>query len=153
MEFNLIGARLDGEGVENYQVPGNVVLHGEASQDAVWEALCNADLFIFPSHLEGFPNAVLEAMAAGLPIIATRVGAIPEMIEQEAGGFLVHPGDLPGLISALDTLAENKLLRIRMGKHNAQKCQSSYSYEQAANSQVEIYDYLLRRMEADEVSA
>ncbi|MEP7341327.1 MAG: glycosyltransferase family 4 protein [Acidobacteriota bacterium] len=145
IEFNLIGVRLDGEDAGDGPLPGNVVLHGEVSQDAVWDALCDADLFIFPSHLEGFPIAVLEAMAAGLPIIATRVGAIPEMIEQGIGGYLVHPGDISGLLSALDTLAENESLRIRMGKHNAQSCKSRYSYKRAANSQVGLYDDLLKR--------
>src|SRR5207302_11132483 len=63
-------------------------------QDAVYEKLAAADLFLLPSQLESFGLAALDAMACEVPVIATNVGGVPEVIEQGADGFLVEPGEV-----------------------------------------------------------
>ena len=62
--------------------------------------LSAADLFVLPSLTEALPTVVAEAMAAGLPVVATRVGGTPEMID-DSTGTLVEPGDIPGLGEAI----------------------------------------------------
>jgi glycosyltransferase involved in cell wall biosynthesis len=74
-----------------------------------------ADIFVMPSHSEGMSNALLEAMACGLPSIATRVGAAETMIEHGHNGVLVEPGDRGGLAQAIDRLIANPDLRRTMG--------------------------------------
>jgi len=63
-------------------------------QDNVYEKLAAADLFLLPSQLESFGLAALEAMACEVPVIATNVGGVPEVVEHGVDGFLVEPGDV-----------------------------------------------------------
>lgn len=104
---------------------------GNLSPPAVREWMWAADIFTLPSHGEGFPMSVLEAMSAGLPVAATRVGAVPEMIEEGAGGFLVPPRDPEGLARALAVLISRPSLRKRMGAHNREKASRLYSMKNA----------------------
>lgn len=75
-----------------------------------------ADIFVLPSYGEGMPMSVLEALAAGLPIIATNVGGIPELIMHGAEGFLIAPGNVTELAEHLVTLANDAALRVRMAR-------------------------------------
>jgi glycosyltransferase involved in cell wall biosynthesis len=74
-----------------------------------------ADIFVLPSYGEGMPMSVLEALAAGLPVIATRVGGIPELVEEGEQGFLIAPGDVEALAGRIVRLAGDAALRRRMG--------------------------------------
>ncbi len=69
-------------------------VHFLGKQDAVYQKLAGADLFLLPSQLESFGLAALEAMACEVPVIATRVGGVPEVIEDGVDGYLVEPGDV-----------------------------------------------------------
>lgn len=80
-------------------------------------SLSEADVFVLPSHREGLPNALLEAMASGLPVIATSVGAIPEVVGNQDRGLLFQPGDVDGLGEALVDLQENATKRKKLGQH------------------------------------
>ncbi len=80
-----------------------------------------ADFFVLPSYGEGMPIAVLEALAAGLPIIATRVGGIPELIENEVEGFLLAPGDVATLAARIECLTTDPRLREQMGERGREK--------------------------------
>jgi glycosyltransferase involved in cell wall biosynthesis len=82
-----------------------------------------ADFFVLPSYGEGMPIAVLEAMAAGLPIIATRVGGIPELIEDGVEGFLLAPGDIAALSERIERLTTDPTLRAQMGTRSREKAQ------------------------------
>jgi glycosyltransferase involved in cell wall biosynthesis len=73
---------------------------GPVSHDKLGDWFRAADLLCLPSHNEGVPNVVLEAMACGTPVVATRVGGIPEVVPEWAG-ILVPPHDIPALASAL----------------------------------------------------
>lgn len=75
-----------------------------------------ADLFVFPSLAEGMPNAAMEAMACGLPVIGTRVAGTEELVQDGVSGLLVPPGDVEGLGKGLATLIEDGPLRQRMGE-------------------------------------
>lgn len=77
--------------------------------------LSQADAFLLPSHNEGLPVAMLEAMAWGLPVIVTPVGGIPELVTDGQHGFLVPPGNVAAIAAALQTLLTQDAIRQRMG--------------------------------------
>ena len=82
------------------------------------EALQSADVFVLPSYSEGFPAAVLEAMASGLPVVVTPVGALPEVLQEGRHALFVEPGNVQQLAAALIRLASDAGCRRRMGEAN-----------------------------------
>ncbi len=85
-----------------------------------------ADVFVLPSHSEGMSNALLEAMASGLPAVATRVGAAESMIADGVTGILIDPGDRDALAAALQRLIEDAELRRRLGSAASESVRSRY---------------------------
>jgi glycosyltransferase involved in cell wall biosynthesis len=108
-----------------------------------WEVLAAADIFVLPSVHEGMPNALLEAMAASLPVVATAVGAVPEMVEDGREGFIVPPGDPVALTGALERLAWSADLRKEMGTRARRKAADAYSLDAARGKLEDLYERLL----------
>ncbi len=108
-------------------------------REDVPELLQASDIFAFPSHMEASPNAVLEAMAAGLPIAATRVGGIPEVIEHGANGLLVPPGDERALAGAILRLIERPPLASRLAGAARQSAVARFSFDRMANEFERLY--------------
>jgi hypothetical protein len=79
----------------------------------------SVDVLALPSLAENMPNVVLEAMAAGVPVVASSVGALPEMIDDGESGFLVAPGDVDTLVERLERLVRDPALRARLGARAA----------------------------------
>lgn len=98
-----------------------------------------ADLFVLPSRGDCFPQAVAEAMACGLPVLATGVGAIPEMVRDGHNGYLVAPGDRPALRAALTRLLSDEALRRRMGEASLE---AARRHHDARRNCAEIVDLL-----------
>ena len=90
----------------------------------------SADIFLIPSHGEGFPNSMLEAMASGLPVIGSYAGAIPEVIEPPKNGFLLDASDHTKLTEYILKLANNRSLREEQGVYNHKLCQTTYEITQ-----------------------
>jgi glycosyltransferase involved in cell wall biosynthesis len=90
------------------------------------EAFVSSDIFVLPSYVEGLPFTLLEAMAAGLPIITTPVGAIPDVIREGKNGFFVKPGDYETLAKKILFLAQNEKLREKMGEINQETILKQY---------------------------
>ena len=85
------------------------------------------DVFVLPSMTEGTPLALLEAMLYGIPVVASNVGGVPEIVKSEYNGILVNPGDTKGLADAICLLCENRELRTTLGKEARETVQTRYN--------------------------
>lgn len=139
VKFTVAGALTND--VINVVVPPNVILLGDVEHSKVRSLLDEADVFILPTYSEGFSIAILEAMARGLPIITTPVGANEEMIGKE-GGSLVEVGDVTGLCAALDSL-KCPALRSSMSRYNLQKVKDNYVTNIVGMQLLSLYESLL----------
>jgi len=108
--------------------PRRVEFLGELPHVQAMERMAACDLFVLPSYTEGFPNVVLEAMALGKAIVATDVGAIPEMLEAKCG-LLVKPKDVESLITALQSLLNDVNLRAELGSRARERALANYSID------------------------
>lgn len=123
--------------LEKYR-PENVRFSGELPHDEAMRRLACCDLFILPSYTEAFPYVVLEAMALGKAIIATRVGAIPMMLAGDCG-LLVAPRETAELAAALGRLLPDLALRESFGARAREKAQACYSIDAVMSSILAIW--------------
>jgi glycosyltransferase involved in cell wall biosynthesis len=144
IKFHLYGEAASPAVMESFkEKAGNgacksVSFHGLVTGDEKHRALQEADLFILPSWAEGMPISVLEAMAYGLPVIATRVGALPELVSAE-GGILIDPKSSQQLVQAISTLYNQRDLGKQMGRVNQAKVKERYSAENYVERLCSIY--------------
>ncbi len=103
------------------------------------QRLGDADIFVLPSRSEAFPNAVLEAMSAGLPIVASAVGGILELIDDGRTGLLVPPGDPHTLAHGICRLMASRTLSAALGKAACQEVQGRYSFDRMTSAFEAIY--------------
>ena len=97
------------------------------------------DVFCLPSNMEGMPMTVLEAMAAGLPVVASRVGAIPAMVDDVRTGLLVPPDESEPLVDALATLARDPERAREMGRLGHARLLEQFSLEQTLSAYEKLY--------------
>lgn len=136
IQFILVGPVREDISVQNH--PANVIFTGKVDHEDVKCYLSEADVFLFLSHSEGFSIALLEAMAAGLPIIATDVGANRDMIGVD-GGFIVPIGDSMSIVSAVNKLMCDMSMRQKMSKRNIYKVKNEYLTEVVMGKLINIY--------------
>jgi len=114
--------------LEKFRTDG-IELLGELPHQQAMHLLAEADLFVLPSYTEGFPNVVLEAMALKKPIIATHVGAIPEILDNGTCGFLIEPKDKIGLCNALELLMGDENMRKTIAGRAFERVTQNFSIE------------------------
>lgn len=114
------------------------------SVEAIPEFLSLLDVYIQPSYGEGFSNAIMEAMAAGLPVVATAVGGNIEIVEQGVTGFLVEPGDAAGIAGHVTLLAENGALRREMGENGRCLINARHDFEGMVRRYEKVFYDILR---------
>ena len=112
--------------IEGMGLGDSVQMHGYLERAALFEVMRTADVFLLPSHLEGFPNSLIEAMALGLPSIVTPVGAIPEIV-RDGGALMVPIGDPVALSDAIQRLIGDPGLRTKLGKEACGTVMRHYS--------------------------
>jgi glycosyltransferase involved in cell wall biosynthesis len=121
---------------------GETVQFGGYCSDVPSE-LAKADLFVLPSYGEGNSNAILEAMRAGLPIVATRVGGAVIQVGGEGERLLVPPGDRPALADRLLELIENETLRRRLGAAMLARIEGVFAIDGVAAIYEQAYELIL----------
>ena len=97
-----------------------------------------ADVFVLPSRAEGMPNAMLEAMAASLPIIGSRVAGIEEVVVDHETGLLVPPDDVKALTEALNTLLQDRDKAFALGRAARKRTEDYYSWNVASSAYAEL---------------
>ncbi len=102
-------------------------------------------LAVLPSLWEGMPNAVLEAMACGLPCVATRVSGSEDIIQHGVNGLLVGPGDYQGMAQALLTLLRDPALAKKYGQAGRATIEKRYSFENIMDSYIELYQRITEK--------
>jgi glycosyltransferase involved in cell wall biosynthesis len=108
-------------------------------RDDVPSVLARSDLVVHPSWAEGFPNAVLEAMCAARPVVATRVGGIPEVMHDGVHGLLVPPKRPAALADAIGALLANSLAAHSMGLHGRRHVETEYSLDKMCARIEQLY--------------
>jgi glycosyltransferase involved in cell wall biosynthesis len=113
--------------------------------DCVPELLQASDSFVLPSYAEGMPNALLEAMATGLPCIATEIPGIEDLIDDEVDGLLVKPGDIDGLKAALHRLKTKSELRLSLGRAARRRIEEYCSVDATARQYIRLFQKVSSR--------
>ena len=126
---------------EALQIQGRVVFRGR--QVDVAKELSETDIFVLPSLSEGMSNVLLEAMACGLPVVATEVGAAADMISNRVNGMLVPPGNPAALSNALIELLRNDVFAGSLGIAARKTVEERYGLERTADCYEKLYRRLL----------
>ena len=101
--------------------------------------MADIDIYIQPSHQEGLPNSVMQAMAASLPVVGTAVSGNVDLIEPERNGFLSPAGDARAMADSLQRLIENAVLRDEFGRESFKAIQGSYALDTVLDQLTELY--------------
>lgn len=116
---------------------GLVVFAGDRGD--IPRLMAASDVFVLPSHQEGFSNAILEAMASGLPVVASDVGGVRECITTGTNGLVVAPGDTPALAAACAGLADDPAARARMAAANRRRI-LDFTHQRMIERTLELYE-------------
>ncbi|MBK8619744.1 MAG: glycosyltransferase family 4 protein [Anaerolineales bacterium] len=120
-------------------ISDRVIFLGWQSREELTRWYHHSNLFLFPSRHEGMPNAVLEAMSSGLPVVATRIAGSEELVLDGVTGLLVNAEDVDSLRDGLSRLIVEEKTRIQMGQASRQRVEKEYSWENVAR---QYSDYL-----------
>lgn len=130
--FSQHGKQTADQLIQSLDLQEMVEFVGPIESDRKRELLQQANVFILPSLNEGQPYAILEAMSAGLPVVSTNVGCIPEMIRDGIEGFLIAPGEIDTLADRIVRLLADQALRETMGRAARQRFLARYIYDRFA---------------------
>jgi len=129
-------ARADG-------LAGRFLVTGQVPRSSVAEYMHAADLMLFPSHMEGLPNVVVEALAAGLPTVAADVGGVSEVITHETTGLLVPPQDVPAMIRAVERVLDNPEWARQMGEYGREFVREHFDVNRNASRLLQLFQHLV----------
>lgn len=137
--------RMKASGIED------VSFLGEVSESEKTELFSRAYVSVLPSLVgESFGVVILESFASGTPVVASRVGGIPEVVEDGVDGLLVEPGDIMELADALEALFADKRLWARLSRNSLRKCLERFSIEKIGGLYEEIYNEALNLVDIGE---
>ena len=131
--------------VRNLNLEKHINFIGQVPNEEVREYMAASNVFILPSLSEGFPVTVVEAMASGLPIVATNVRGLPEIVKDGENGFLVEPKNLEEIADKVLLLLKNEELRKRISKRNKEEVKK-YSWKNIVEKLEDVYYECLPQM-------
>ena len=114
------------------------------SVENIPEYLQAADLFVFPTENDAFPSSLIEAMACGLPVVTTPVGAIKTIVAHQETGLLVQPGNRHQLYEALVSIISDKTLAYRLGQVSRQSVEERYSAGNTVGKYLSLFERTLK---------
>ena len=145
--YNIIGEgplRRDLQGlIDDLGIQSTVRLAGAKSQDEVIAELSESDIVVAPSFAEALPVSLMEAHAVGLPVVATRVGSVDQIVRDSISGFLVPPGDVDALCHRLAELTADPGKRVEMGRRGRRYVERHYDIDRLNDRLVNLYQELL----------
>ncbi len=141
----LVGDGPEREAIEQRAYELGVVRHTYflGYQEDVAPFYAAFDALILPSANEGTPVSAIEALAGRRPVVATRVGGVPDVVRDEVDGFLVEPGDVDAMAERLARLAADPQLRRRMGEAGRERVLQRYAVERLLDDVDRLYRSLL----------
>lgn len=128
--------------IESNGLQGSIFLKGWVTGNAKEELYRKATVFVLPSYNEGLPVSVLEAMSYGMPVIATNVGGIPELVKDGESGQLIVAGDIAALRNAMERFIRDRRLVGDMGRAAEATIQQSFVFEQTKMKLDKLYTEL-----------
>ena len=118
---------------------GEVIFTGYVPEAEKVPTLNLADVFVFPSLLEGFPLAPQEAMSCGKPVVAFRVASLGEMVDDGKSGFLVARNDRSAFVERVLTLLRDRELLARFGAASAERVDRNFRWDMTVRRVLEVY--------------
>ena len=130
-----------------------VEVAGRVPRERMPEEYRRCDLFVLPTLADNTPVTLMEAMASGLPVVATRVGGIPELVSEGTTGNLVDRGDVGSLVAAVERLVTDTPLRRRMGRQARAVAEARFGKERMVSDLERIYENMLDDPRSREIRA
>ena len=127
------------EKVVDFNLQDNIVFLGHVSRSELISLYQNAAIFVLPSHYEGLPTVLLEAMSCGLPVVATAVSGNVDVIVPGKNGLLIPPKNPEIMANSISTLIENKELRERLGAMARNTIEENYTWDIVAQKYVKLF--------------
>ena len=122
-----------------YSSRNDVIFRGFLSLEQLAKVYYQSDVFILPSYSEGLPNVVLEAMASRVPVIASHVGGLCELLSQERG-ILFPPGNIKEITKAMERMIENQKLRVHCSEKAFDYVKKYHSFEAVRKSTIKLFE-------------
>lgn len=151
MKLLIVGTGIEETNLKNLvsrlKLENDTVFTGYIDPDKVhdYHNMLNISVSVSIDNSESFGVAVLEASACGKPVIVSKVGGLPEVVEDGVTGVVVNPMDVDALVDALCLMIENPEMRIRMGNNGRMRVLQSYNWKDSVNQMVSIYQSLTQK--------
>lgn len=127
--------------IEKFGLKDRVILTGFIPNESISSYYNAADIYLLPTlRAEGLPFALIEAMSIGLPIIASKIGGIPNILKNEQEGLLINPGDTDDIVSKILILLQNKSLRKELGANARSKVLNELKAENMVNRTLKVIE-------------
>jgi glycosyltransferase involved in cell wall biosynthesis len=121
------------------EIDDSVIFAGFVDQATIAKTLRASDIFVLPSFAEGIPVALMEAMAMGVPVIATYVGGVIELVVDQRTGLMVSPSDSVGLASAIARYIDDEAFRQTIAKNAREKIESEFNTEDQVDKLAQLF--------------
>ena len=144
LRLRLVGDGPEREGLEalarELGVGALVTFVGPLSEADALAEIARSDLLVLPSLMEGLPIVLMEAMALGVPVVASRVAGIPELVEDGIGGLLFAPSDWDELEARIERLVSDRALYDAVAEHGKEKVSGAFDVRKSAAKMVELFE-------------